>query len=339
MSSTLSTQPSGVAPAVSDINERSHPTNRATPYHDFTTEQSVGIPQELLMRQPGTAEYSTSSEGTDLFASQASPSSQYSDDENIAEAIKGALDELELTSSSIYSEEGQEDKNETSSLQPPSHTTTTSTPTTQQNADTANNKSLFSGSPVAKENGLLDSRTPTTAGVPFSSSPILNAHENTSLKLDLSLGDGREMKREGGDVPGDETLIGDEVEPSVMREADEFSQFDPSHLASLLEKDSFGATGLKSLPLQNSETAASLPVERREGDKEASALKEEGLVLEEENEEGDVSSKTGSVVSYSTSEEGGSPTHTMEVVTCMYYINIVINFTTAIVEIQVMYKQ
>ena len=265
MSSTLSTQPSGVAPAIGDLNECDHPTNGATTYHDFitpTTEQSLGIPQELLMQQPGS-EYSTASEGTDLFASQASPPSQYSDDENIAEAIKGALDELELTSSSIYSEEGQEDKNEANS--PPPHTTTTPTPTTEQNSATTSTKGLFSASPLTKENGLLDPRTSTNAGAPFSSSPILNAHGNTSLKLDLSLGAGGEMEREsaahvrgdeGEGAPGDETLIGDEVEPSVMREADEFSRFDPSHLTSLLEKDSFSATTCspKSLPVQNSES-------------------------------------------------------------------------------------
>lgn len=37
----------------------------------------------------------------------------------------------------------------------------------------------------------------------------------------------------------DATLIGDEVEPSVMREADEFSQFEPTHLASMLNRESF----------------------------------------------------------------------------------------------------
>lgn len=34
------------------------------------------------------------------------------------------------------------------------------------------------------------------------------------------------------------TLIGDEVEPTVMGEADEFSQFEPTHLASMLNRDS-----------------------------------------------------------------------------------------------------
>ena len=38
--------------------------------------------------------------------------------------------------------------------------------------------------------------------------------------------------------PVDTTLIGDEVEPTLMREADEFSQFEPTHLASLLDRDS-----------------------------------------------------------------------------------------------------
>ena len=56
---------------------------------------------------------------------------------------------------------------------------------------------------------------------------------------------------------------------------------------------------------------ASLPIERREGeisDKEESPLKEEGLMLERKSEEGDVSSRTESALSYSTSEEEGSPT-------------------------------
>ncbi len=37
---------------------------------------------------------------------------------------------------------------------------------------------------------------------------------------------------------GDATLIADELEPSLMREADEFSRFEPTHLASMLNRDS-----------------------------------------------------------------------------------------------------
>ena len=351
MSSTMSapsTQASGAIPAVSDINELSHPANGVTPHHGIitpTTEQSLGIPQELLMRQPGS-EYSTSSEDTetpDLFASQASPTSpptdggEYSDDDDddddddnqlaIAEAIKGALDELELTSSSIYTEEGQEYEDETSSPPPPPpHTSTTPTATPQQNGAIANTKSQFSASPVTKGSGLLHPRTLTTAGgIPLSSSPIVNGHGGTSLKLDLSLGAGGEREGESSLHPGgggDETLIGDEVEPSVMREADEFSRFDPSHLSSLLAKESFSATSPKSLPPQNSSTietkptTTSLPVESEVDGKEVSPSKREDSMVEGKSEGGDVSSRTESALSYSASE-GGSPTQTMEVLTCM----------------------
>ena len=47
----------------------------------------------------------------------------------------------------------------------------------------------------------------------------------------------------GGVVPprelGEMTLIGDEMEPSVMQEADNFSQFEPSHLSSVLNSSTF----------------------------------------------------------------------------------------------------
>lgn len=365
MSSTMSvpsTQALGATPAIGVANQVKNSTNGVTPHHDVvtpTTEHAtLGVPQELLMRQPGTgSEYSTSSEDIetpDLFASQASipstfpppsdgGSGEYSDDDEddeddnqlaIAEAIKGALDELELTSSSIYTEEGQEyDEEERNSPPPPPYTSTgTPTATSQRNGATApNTKNLFSDSPVTKKeshSGML-----TTAGIPLSSSPILNGHGTASLKLDLSLGAGGEREGEIAAHPGggggdgtakgeDETLIGDEVEPSVMREADEFSRFDPSHLSSLLEKESFSATSQKSLPLQKSSTmeiapttGSDLPVERREseaGEKEVSPSKTEDLMLEEVPEEGDSSSRTESALSYSMSE-GGSPTHTMEV--------------------------
>ena len=354
MSSTMSvpsTQALGATPAIGGANELQHPTN-VVPQTTITTtaEQApLGLPQELLMQQPGPgSEYSTSGEDTetpDLFASRASHTSsppptdsdsEFSDDDDdnqlaIAEAVKGALDELELTSSSIYTEEGPEYGDETNSQPPPPlHTTSTATPgaTSQQNGATA---SQFSASPVTKESGLFHSGIPTAASIPLSSSPIVNGQGgSTSLKLDLSLGAGGEREGEGvvgGD--GDETLIGDETEPSVMKEADEFSQFDPSHLSSLLERESFNATNPKLLlSLQNSSivetkstTHSSLPVERREsevGNEEVSPSKRGDLVVEERSEEGDVSSRTESALSYSASE-GGSPAHTMEVrfLTCM----------------------
>ena len=121
-----------------------------------------------------------------------------------------------------------------------------------------------------------------------------------------------------------------------MKEADEFSRFDPSHLSSLLERESFNATSPKSLPsLQNSSTvetksttASSLPVERKESevdDKEVSPSKRGDLIGK--SEEGDVSSRTESALSYSASE-GGSPTHTMEVrfLTCMACFSLVRNY-------------
>ena len=342
--SVPSTQALGATPAIGGVNELKHPTNVVT---TAAEQASLGLPQELLMRQPGPgSEYSTSGEDTetpDLFASQTSHTSslaplddsdgEHSDDDNqlaIAEAIKGALDELELTSSSIYTEEGPEYGDETTSQPPPPHTSSSITPgaTSQQNGATAGQ---FSASPVTKENGLVHSGISTATSIPLSSSPIVNGHGgSTSLKLDLSLGAGGE--REGGG--GDETLIGDETEPSVMKEADEFSRFDPSHLSSLLERESFNATGPKSLlSLQNSSTvetksttASRLPVERREsevGDKEVSP----SMMAEGKSEEGDVSSRTESALSYSASE-GGSPTHTMEVhfLTCMACFSLVRNY-------------
>lgn len=353
MSSTMSvpsTQALGATPAIGGVNELEYPTNVVSQTTTTTAAEQapLGLPQELLMQQPGPgSEYSTSGEDTetpDLFASRASHTSsppptdsdsEFSDDDDdnqlaIAEAIKGALDELELTSSSIYTEEGPEYGDETNSQPPPPpHTTSTATPgaTSQQNGATA---SQFSAGPVVKESGLLHSGIPTAASIPLSSSPIVNGRGDTSLKLDLSLGAGGEREGEGVvGGGGDETLIGDETEPSVMKEADEFSQFDPSHLSSLLERESFNATSPKSLPsLQNSSTvetksttSSSLPVERRESevdDKEVSPSKTEDLMVEGKSEEGDVSSRTESALSYSASE-GGSPAHTMEVrfLTCM----------------------
>lgn len=366
MSSTMSapsTQALGATPAIGDTNELKHRANGGsvvTPHHHHadvitptTTEHaSIGVPQELLMQQPGPgSEYSMSSEDTeppDLFASQASiPTSlpppsdggEYSDDSDndnqqaIAEAIRGALDELELTSSSIYTEDGQEDNDDTNLLppplalsgSPPPHAGTSMPNTTpQQNVTTApNTKSLFSASPVTKESGLLHPRTLTAAGIPLFSSPISNDRVDTSLGLDLSLGADREKERGSGEgAGGDETLIGDEVEPSVMREADEFSRFDPSHLSSLLERESFNVTSPKSLPpLQKStknetkSTTSSLLVQRKEsevGNKEVSTSERVELMEEDKSEEGDVSSRTESALSY-TASEGGSPTHTMEV--------------------------
>ena len=245
--SVPSTQVSiGRTPVVGNINENK---NGHTPYQGISlTNQSQGLPQELLLRQPGS-EYSSRSsspEGTetpDPFASHAS--SQEDDEDNplaIAEAIKGALDELELSSSSSlqssYSEEETEQE-----PHPPPPAAEANVPT-QQNS-TATNVPL-SLSPI------LQHVHPSRAN----GSSIANGHSvlhtgsDASLKReDLSVGGGERKEGglvESGEGNGDETLIDDEVEPSVMREADEFSQFDPSHLASLMDKDSLAAS-LKSL--------------------------------------------------------------------------------------------
>ena len=58
------------------------------------------------------------------------------------------------------------------------------------------------------------------------------------------LGQEREMAAQDGllgeeEDNADATLIGDESEPTVMREADEFSQFEPTHLTSMLNRESF----------------------------------------------------------------------------------------------------
>ena len=244
--SVPSTQVSiGRTPIVGNINENK---NGHTPYQGISlTYQSQGLPQELLLRQPGS-EYSSRSsspEGTETPDPFASHASSQDDDDNplaIAEAIKGALDELELSSSSSlqssYSEEETEQE-----PHPPPPAAEANVPT-QQNS-TATNVPL-SLSPILQH--VHPSR--------LNGSSIANGHSvphrgsDASLKLeDLSVGGGERKEGglvESGEGNGDETLIDDEVEPSVMREADEFSQFDPSHLASLMDKDSLAAS-LKSL--------------------------------------------------------------------------------------------
>lgn len=72
---------------------------------------------------------------------------------------------------------------------------------------------------------------------------LLAAQFNVDAILQGLEGEGRIIPRMGDMVfedeePVDTTLIGDEVEPTLMREADEFSQFEPTHLASLLDRDS-----------------------------------------------------------------------------------------------------
>ena len=65
---------------------------------------------------------------------------------------------------------------------------------------------------------------------------------------------------------GNMTLIGDEVEPTVMGEADEFSQFEPTHLASMLNRDSLltvrppVTAGQESSPKEPTVTAAQAPL-------------------------------------------------------------------------------
>ena len=79
-----------------------------------------------------------------------------------------------------------------------------------------------------------------THSVDLQQSPVGGNHSNSGVQDhnhdDLSL-NGQHFYP-SGDNMADETLIGDQVEPSVMQEADEFSQFDPTHLMSLLNQDS-----------------------------------------------------------------------------------------------------
>ena len=75
---------------------------------------------------------------------------------------------------------------------------------------------------------------------------VLAAQFNIDAILQGLEGEGEMIPHMGGrddlvcedGEPVDTTLIGDEVEPTLMREADEFSQFEPTHLASLLDRDS-----------------------------------------------------------------------------------------------------
>ena len=103
---------------------------------------------------------------------------------------------------------------------------------------------------------------------------LLTAQFNVDAILQGLEGEGGMIPRMGDMVfedeePVDMTLIGDEVEPTLMREADEFSQFEPTHLASLLDRDSLlmgmrppVTTGQESNPRQLSPptaTAAQVP--------------------------------------------------------------------------------
>ena len=218
------------------------------------TNQSPGLPQDLLMRQESSSEYDSSeeedSETPDPFASQASSQ------EDIAEAIKGALDELELTSSSFHSSFNEEER-------PLDHGVSTSTMTAIPHGIATLRGHVSGQTHLTSEGGL----TTMASCSPLCSSPIVQTsmdssggvayngdrrlhHEgdlSTLLKLEeLTLGRGESGEnkaslnrdRGGGVSKADETLIGDEIEPSLMREADEFSRFNPSHLASMLETDS-----------------------------------------------------------------------------------------------------
>ena len=105
MSSTMSvpsTQTLGATPAIGGANELKHPTNIVT---TAAEQASLGLPQELLMRQPGPgSEYSTSGEDTetpDLFASQTSRTSSLaplddSDDEHSDDDSDDADDDMEF---------------------------------------------------------------------------------------------------------------------------------------------------------------------------------------------------------------------------------------------------
>ena len=267
MSSTMSvpsTQVTGHAPTLRNTNEN--------PPVDVLTSQSIGLPQELLLRQSEETVYSSddsSGSGSETSGPFASQSSSQADDEDnalaIAEAVKGGLDDLELTSSSLQSSFGEE-HSEHELSPPPTSTSSTS----KQNAAVSGSV-LFARPPQTENNGLLAFTTDSL----LSSSPVVHhsmagsgfSHpsghmeqedKDTPLKLqDLSLGGGGRrggMNMDDGVGSADLTLINDEMEPSVMREADEFSRFDPSHLASLLEKDGLGAS-LK--PRQNGSNAKS----------------------------------------------------------------------------------
>ena len=236
MSSTISV-PSPIqvgrrTPAIGAINENSSGSGLIPP----VTQSVVGLPQELLVRQESGLGYSSrsssdeDSETLDPFASQASSQ------EDIADAIKGALEELELTSSSVHSSFNEDERLEYG----PSSTTMATT--YHHGAGTAGSTDGFSDLITVPDSGLLSAkRQQSKADNDF-------AHQNDhldqggnvdqSLNLEeLSLRVGRGGKATLNQSNADETLIGDEVEPSLMREADDFSRFNPSHLASLLEKD------------------------------------------------------------------------------------------------------
>lgn len=278
--SVPSTQVSGRAPPIGDVNEN-RPVHRVAPHHGISlTDQSPGIPQELLLRQSGS-EYSSHSSSSrnsgtpDPFASHLT-SPDDDDPLAIAEAIKGALDELDLTPSSLQSSFSEEDPEDEEM------TTLTVPPTSQQNGVGGNLQHLSSSHPLTREGGLPTLNTGTRPGHLVASIPPLSSSRgfeqrtvnngtapvngqldhgdgDTSLKLkDLSFGDrGREEKvlHRASDHDANETLIGDEVEPSVMREADEFSQFDPSHLTSMLERENLFVSS-KSLQSSNRATTS-----------------------------------------------------------------------------------
>lgn len=253
MSSTISvpspTQVGGRTPAVGAVNENS-PGNGLIPP---MTQSVVGLPRELLVQQESGLGYSSrsssdeDSETLDPFASQASSQ------EDIADAIKGALEELELTSSSVHSSFNEDERSEYG----PSSTTTAACH--HHGGGTVGSEDGFSALITVPDSGLLSARRDQSkADNGF-------AHQNDHLDQvgdvdqslkpeDLSLRVGGSGKATLNQSNADETLIGDEVEPSVMREADDFSCFDPSHLASLLEKDSFDVS---KKPLLSNENIAS----------------------------------------------------------------------------------
>lgn len=279
MSSTMSvpsTQVSiGRTPVIGTINKTPPATNGLVAHNGVdVADQSLGLPQELLMRQEESECSSQSSspsgsETADPFASHAScPSDDEGNTLAIAEAVKGGLDEFELTSSSLqssYSAEEEEEKEPTDQPAPAAVNTST-----QQN--TATSEKPFSSHSAMIDSNNVSDHTVRTANaskeIALSLSPILHPNgtsgsngnvngrllreggETSSLILeDLSTRGGeRELCVGRGDRDnGDETLIADEVEPSVMREAEEFSRFYPSQLTSLLDKDALAVAGSRSL--------------------------------------------------------------------------------------------
>ncbi len=104
----------------------------------------------------------------------------------------------------------------------------------------------------AVENGDTDGRMGGVAGIAMGGalppiypgthsemenliSQLLGGEDEGGLLQQLGVRREGEEEEEGA---ADATLLADELEPTLMREADEFSQYEPTHLASMLNRDS-----------------------------------------------------------------------------------------------------